>query len=69
MKYMRKTEEYTLTDCKREVAKEFNVTPVLDKIRAYGRNWTRRFNRMPRNRLPTIVKTTDQKAEGSKEDH
>jgi hypothetical protein len=69
IKNMRKTEGYTLTDCNMKVTKEFNVAPVLEKIRTYGRNWTRLVSRMPRKRLPTLVKTTDQKAEGSKEDH
>jgi hypothetical protein len=39
MKYMRKTAGYTWTDYKRkrEVAKELNITPVLDKIQEYRR--------------------------------
>jgi len=41
MKHMRKTARYTWTDYKtnREMAKELNITPVLNKIRDYGRKW------------------------------
>jgi hypothetical protein len=71
MKYMRRTAEYTWTDHKTntEIAKELNITPVLDKIQDYKRNWIQHVNRMPRNRLPTMIKTTPQKAEGTREDH
>jgi len=57
MKYMRKTEGYTGTDCKTntEIATELNISPVLDKILGYRRNWIRRVNRMPRHRLPRIM--------------
>jgi len=36
---MRKTAGYTWTDCKTnmEIAKELNITPVLDKIQEYRR--------------------------------
>jgi hypothetical protein len=39
MKYVRKTAGYTWTDYKTntELAKELNKTPVLDKIKKYGR--------------------------------
>ena len=38
MKYMRKTVRCTGTDYKTntEIAKELNITPVLDKIQEYG---------------------------------
>ena len=38
-------------DCNR-----INTTPVLDKILGYRKNWIRRVNRMPRHRLPRIIK-------------
>jgi len=40
MKYMRKTAGYTWIDHKTntEIAKEINITPVLDKIEEHGRN-------------------------------
>jgi hypothetical protein len=40
MKYMR-TAGYTWTDHKTntEIAKELNITPVLEKIQDYKRNW------------------------------
>jgi hypothetical protein len=70
MKYMRKTAGHIWTDHKTntEIAKELNVTPVLDKIQDYKRNWIQHVNRMPCNRLPRLIKTTPQKAEGAKED-
>jgi hypothetical protein len=41
MKYMRKTGGYACTGYKtiREIAKELNTTPVLDKIQDCRRNW------------------------------
>jgi hypothetical protein len=41
MKYTRTTAGYICPDYKTntEIAKGLNVTPVLDKIRDYGRNW------------------------------
>jgi hypothetical protein len=46
MKYMRITARYTLTDHKTntDIAKELNITPVLDKIHDYKRNWMRHVN-------------------------
>ena len=58
MKYMRRTAEYTWTDYKTntQITKELKVTPVLDKLLAYKRNWIQHVNRMPRNRLPRVMK-------------
>jgi len=41
MKYMRRTAGYTQTDYKTntEIAKELKITPVLDKLLEYERNW------------------------------
>jgi hypothetical protein len=41
VKYMRKTAGYTLTDHKanKEITKEPNITPVLDKIKDCRRHW------------------------------
>jgi hypothetical protein len=38
---MRRAAGYTWTDHKTntEIAKELNITPVLDKIQDYKRNW------------------------------
>jgi hypothetical protein len=72
MEYMRRTAGYAWTDHKtnKEIAKELNVTTVLDKIKDYKRKWIQHVNRMPRNRLPRLIKkNTPQKAEGSKKDH
>jgi hypothetical protein len=57
MKCMRKTAGYNWTDYKTdtETAEDLNTTPVLNKIQEYRTNWSRRANRMPRNRLPRIT--------------
>jgi hypothetical protein len=57
IKYMRKTAGYTWTDYKTnmEIAKELNITPVLDKIQDFRKNWLQLTNRMPQ-RLPRIIK-------------
>ena len=57
MKYMR-TAGYTWTDYKTntKITKEFKITPILDKLLEYKRNWIQHVNRMPRNRLPRVMK-------------
>jgi hypothetical protein len=57
MKYMRITAGYTSTDHRTngEIAKELNITPVLDKIQDYKRVRIQHVNRMPRNRLPRLI--------------
>jgi len=57
MKYMR-TEGYTWTDYKTnaQIAKELKITPILDKLLEYKRSWIQHVNRMPRNRLPRVMK-------------
>jgi len=59
MKYMRRTAGYTWTDYKTntQIAKELKVTPILDKLLEYKRNWIQHVNRMPRNRLPRVTAT------------
>jgi len=32
------------------------MTPILDKLLEYKRNWILHLNRMPRNRLPRVMK-------------
>jgi hypothetical protein len=58
MKYMRRTAGYIWTDYKTNVqtAKELKITPILDKLLEYKRNWIQHVNRMPHNRLPRIMK-------------
>src|SRR5215469_9821818 len=58
MKYMRRTAGYTGTDYKTntQIAKELKITPISDKLLEYKRNWTQHVNRMPRNRLPRVIK-------------
>ena len=56
MKYMRRTAGYTWTDYKTnaQIAKELKVTPILDKLLEYS--WIQHVNRIPRNRLPRVMK-------------
>jgi len=58
MKYMRRTAGYTWTDYKTNarIAKEFKITTILEKLLEYKRSWIQRVNRMPRNRLPRVMK-------------
>jgi hypothetical protein len=39
-----------------QIAKELKITPILDKLLEYKRNWIQRVNRMPLNRLPKVMK-------------
>jgi hypothetical protein len=58
MKCMRRTAGYTWTDYKTntQIAKELKITPILDKLLEYRRNWIQHVNRMPRDRLPRVMK-------------
>ena len=58
IKYMRRTAGYTWTDYKTnaQIAKELKITPILDKLLEYKRNWIPHVTRMPRNRLPRVMK-------------
>jgi hypothetical protein len=58
IKYMRRTAGYNWTDRKTsaEIAKELNITPVLDKIQDCKRNCIQHVNRTPRKRLPRLIK-------------
>jgi hypothetical protein len=46
---MRRTAGYTWTDYKtnKEVAKELNITQVLDGVQDYRRKWIQNVNGMP----------------------
>jgi hypothetical protein len=39
-----------------QIAKDLKITPILDKLLKYKRNWIQHVNRMPRNRLPGVMK-------------
>jgi len=71
VKYTRITAGYTWTDYKTntDIAKEININQILDKIQEYRRNWLQYINRMPHDRVPRIIKNTDQKAEETRGDH
>jgi hypothetical protein len=55
---MRITAAYTWTDHKTntQITKELKITPILDKLLEYKRNWIQHVNRMPGNRLPRVIK-------------
>jgi hypothetical protein len=67
IKYTRRTAGYTWTDHKTntEIAIELNITPVLDKVKDYKRNWIQHVNRMPRNRLRRLIKIYTSKGRGN----
>jgi hypothetical protein len=58
MKHMRRTAGYIWTDYKTntQIAKELKITPIIDKLLEHKRNWIQHVNRMPRNRLPRVMK-------------
>jgi len=58
MKYMRRTAGYTWTDYRTntQITKELKITPILDKLLENKRNWIQHVKRMPRNRLPRVMK-------------
>jgi hypothetical protein len=58
IKYMRRIAGYIWTDYKtnKQIAKEFKITSILDKLPEYKRKWIQHVNRMPRNRLPRVMK-------------
>ena len=58
MKYIRRTAGYVWTDYKTnaQIAKELKITPILDKLLEYKRNWIQRVNRMPRYRSPRVMR-------------
>jgi hypothetical protein len=45
----------------KEIEKELNITPVLDKIQEYRRNWIQRVKKMHRNRLQRMIKKLQNK--------
>ena len=53
MKYMRRTAGYIWTDYKTntQIAKKLKITPILDKLLEYKRNWIQHVNS-----LPTVMK-------------
>jgi len=56
IKYMRRTAGYRITKQIVQIAKELKLTPILDKLLEYTRNWIQHVNRMPRNSLPKVMK-------------
>jgi hypothetical protein len=58
MKYMRRTAGYPWLYYKTntKIVKELKITPILDKLLEYKRNWIQRINRILRNGLPRVIK-------------
>ena len=58
MKYMRRAAGYTWIDYRTngQIAKELKITPILDILLEYKRDWIQHVNRMPPNRLPRVMK-------------
>ena len=56
--YVRRTAGYIWTDYKTnaQIAKELKITPILDKLLEYKKNWIQHVNKMPCNRLPRVMK-------------
>ena len=39
-----------------QITMELKITPILDKLLEYKRKWIQHVNRVPRNRLPRVMK-------------
>jgi hypothetical protein len=59
MKYMRGKAGCIWADYKTnaQIAKELNLTPILDKLLEIKGNWIHHVSRMPRNILPSVMKS------------
>jgi len=58
------------TDLRAEgIRGDLHITPILDRIQKYRRNWLQNINRTLSNRLPRIIQSTDLRAEGIKGEH
>jgi hypothetical protein len=55
---MRRTAGYIWTDYRTnaQITKELKITPILEKLLEHERSWIQHVNRMPRNRLPRVMK-------------
>jgi hypothetical protein len=55
---MRRTAGYTWTDYRTntQIAKDLKIILIMYKLLEYNRNWIQYVNRMPRNRLPRVIK-------------
>jgi hypothetical protein len=45
-----------MKDTETQVTNGDIITPILDKLLEYRRSWIQHVNRMPRNRLPRVMK-------------
>jgi len=55
---MRRRAGHTWTDYKTnaQIARDLKITQILDKLLEYKIQWVQHVNRMPRNRLPRVMK-------------
>jgi hypothetical protein len=51
-----KNSRIALGQITKQIAKELKITPIWDKLLEYKRIWIQHVNRMPRNRLPRVMK-------------
>ena len=58
IKYRKRTTGYTWTNYKTnaQIANELEITPILDKLLEYKKSWIKHVNKMPRDRLPRVMK-------------
>ena len=56
MRSKKKTKTFLGQICYTQIAKELKITQILDKLLEYKRKWIQHVNRMPRNRLPRVMK-------------
>ena len=54
---MKRTAGHSWRDYKtnEQIAKDLKITPHLDKLLEYKRNWIQHVNRMPRNTTPQMT--------------
>jgi len=55
--HMRRTAGYTWIDYKTyaQIAKELKITPILDQLLEFRRNWIQHVTSIPRNRLRRVM--------------
>jgi len=58
MEHKRKAGGHSWTDYETntEIAKEINITQILEKTQEFIRNWLQYVNRVPLNKLPRVQK-------------
>jgi hypothetical protein len=67
---MRTTAKYIWSDYKRNygILKELKTEPVMEKILKYKNNWIKHVNRMQRDRIPKLLKNTNDGEQETEDD-